>query len=802
MSAEDDDMGDNGRISYHIERSTADTPHFEIDSNSGLVTTAESFDREKKRSYQIRITGKDGGQSRQEGERLMGFCQVEIMIDDVNDNSPIFGNERYETSVKEDLEIGQMVLQVSATDKDAGINALITYSFENLNEQFSISNETGVITTKRSLASSAYAFSVIARDNGEPARQSKAYVTISVYKVGKNPPKFEKEVYVAHVREDLSPWKIVLRVTATSPDPNKMMIFYTIENYPQPFTIATATGVLRTTRPLDYEVMSNYTVHIRAQDTQDPPLVSFARVEIYVEDVNDSPPEFPVSKYEGHVAENSPIGTSVIEVEANDPDKGQNGLVSYSFNQKESYDDFALDNATGLITTRKVFDRERSGRYTLIVEARDHGKVSKKSSCLVAIIINDQNDNAPVFERSMYNISVFEDVALGTRILTVSATDEDIGNNAIVNYYITSGNQGAAFAINKGLGQIFVASSLDRETQATYHLKIRALDGRNSGTAVVNIRIKDTNDNNPVFSNNTYYAKVYENQPNGSYVTTLYATDKDLGRGGMVLYSISGQGKEAFRIDPKTGVLTTIKPLDREAKSRYDFLAFATDNPDSDTGSRRTGSCDVVIWIRDINDNAPRFPDDSYEGGVRENKSPGALVMVLSAVDDDDPNENGNAIMSYELIDDSNGTFRIERDTGLIRTRVRLDREQTDEYLLVVNATDRGTPALWGQVEVKVKVTDANDHVPRFEEREFFVSVFENATIDSSVTLLNATDEDIGVNAKLRYSITQGAWDDVGNSGSTFHVLEDTGEIRVTRSLDFETKKDYKLKVMVSGKFI
>ena len=802
VRAEDGDMGDNGKVSYHIERPTAGVPYFEIDINSGLVTTAASFDREKKRSYQIRITGKDGGPDRQEAERLMGFCQVEIMIDDVNDNPPVFGNKRYETSVKEDSEIGQTVLQVSATDKDTGSNALITYSFEKLNTHFSISSVTGIITTNRSLASSEYAFSVVARDNGLPPRQSRAYVIISVYKVGKNPPKFEKEVYFARVPEDLSPGEIVMRVTATTPDPNKMMIYYTIENYPQPFAIGTATGVLKTTQALDYESSPNYTVHIRAQDTQDPPLVSFTRLEILVEDVNDSPPEFPVSKYEGQVAENLPIGTSVIEVEANDPDKGQNGLVSYSFNRKESYDDFALDSVTGLITTKVVFDRERSGRYTLIVEARDHGKVPKKSSCLINVIINDQNDNAPVFKHSVYNISVFEDVVLGARLLTVSAVDDDIGNNAIVNYYITSGNKGAAFAITKELGQIVVASSLDRETQDYYHLKIRALDGRNSGSAVVNIHIKDVNDNNPEFSNNTYYAKVYENQPSGSYVTTLSATDKDLGGGGLFLYSISGQGRDAFKIDPKTGVLSTVKPLDRETKARYDFLAFATDNPESEAVSRRTGSCDVVIWIRDINDNAPRFPDDIYEGGVQENQSPGARVMELSAFDDDDPNESGNAIMSYELIDDSFGMFRIERDTGLIRTRVKLDREEDDEYLLVVNATDGGNPALSGHVEVKVKVIDANDHPPRFEERIFFASVFENADIDSPVMILKATDEDVGINAKLRYSITQGAWDDAGNGGNMFHVVEDTGEIRVTRSLDFETKQQYKLKVMVSKKCI
>ena len=799
VSAEDGDMGDNGKVSYQIERPTAGMAYFEIDSSSGLVTTAVTFDREQKRSYQIRITGKDGGPNRQEAERLMGFCQVEIKIDDVNDNWPKFGNKQYKTSVKEDLEKGHSVLHVSASDKDSGSNSLITYSFEEPNTQFSISNTTGIISTKRSLTSPEYKFAVIARDNGNPPHQSRANVFVNVYKVGKDPPKFKHNMYTARVRESVLPGQIVTRVQATSPVPN-ILIFYTIVNYPQPFYIDPATGVVRTMRTLDYELAPNYTVHIRAQDTQDPPLVSFTRLEILVEDVNDSPPEFPVSKYEGQVAENSPIGSPVIEVKAEDPDEGRNGRVSYKFARKESYDSFALDPVTGLITTKSVFDREQTGRYTLIVQARDHGEIPKASSCLVDVIINDKNDNAPLFERSVYNVSVFEDVARGTRILTVSAVDEDIGNNAIVNYYITSGNTGAAFAINKDLGQIVVASSLDRESQDYYELKIKALDGKNSGTAVVHIHVKDVNDNNPVFSNSTYIAKVFENQPTGSYVTTLSATDKDLGRGGVFLFSISGQGRDAFEIDPKTGVLRTIKSLDRETKARYDFLAFATDNPESETGSRRTGSCDVIVWIRDINDNPPRFPDDAYEGRVQENQLSGARVMVLSAVDDDDPNENGNAVMSYEFIDDSDGMFRIDRDSGLITTSAKLDRELDDEYRLVVNATDRGHPALWGQVEVKVKVTDDNDHYPRFVERMFFASVFENASIDSRVILLEATDEDIGINAKLRFTIVGGGTEGEEDSRRVFHIVEDTGEVQVARSLDYETRKDYKVRVKVSKK--
>lgn len=797
VSAEDGDMGENGQVNYHIERPTIGIPYFQIDSASGLVTTAMTFDREEKRSYQIRITGRDGGPNRKEAERLMGFCQVEIQIDDVNDNAPVFSNTPYRTNIKEDLEKGNFVLHVSASDKDAGSNSLITYSFETPNDQFTISNTTGVITTKSVLTSLKYQFTVIARDNGDPPQSSKAAVFISVYKVGKDPPKFTQNVYTARVREDAKPGHIITRVQATSSDPND--IFYTIVNFPQPVHIDPLQGIVKTKHPLDYELAPNYTVHIQAQDTQDPPLLSFTRLEILVEDVNDSPPEFPVSKYEGQVAENAPIGSSVLEVKAKDPDRGENGRVKYKFSESTTrliYDSFDLDPLTGLISTKKKFDRERTGRYNLVVEARDHGKFPKWSSCLVNVIISDQNDNAPTFEHPVYNASVFEDAARDTSVLQVSALDDDIGNNALVNYYITAGNTRASFAINKDLGQIVVASSLDRETQEFYKLKIRAHDGKNADTAVVNIHVKDVNDNNPVFVNHTYVAYVYENRPAGSTVATLSAADKDLGLGGEFTFSIGGQGTDAFEIDPITGVMKTIKPLDREVKARYDFLAFATDNPGAE--SRRTGSCDVVVWIRDINDNPPRFPDDVYEGSVKENLKEGAHVMIISAVDKDDPNENGNAVMTYELIDDSDGHFRIDRDSGAISTRTKLDREDDDRYRLVVNATDRGQPSLWGQVEVMIRVTDDNDHPPRFVEQIFFASVFENVSIDSSVMRLKATDEDIGINARLRYSITQGGTEGVGDGSRMFRIEEDTGVLKVARSLDYESTKEYKLTVKVS----
>ena len=120
---------------------------------------------------------------------------------------------------------------------------------------------------------------------------------------------------------------------------------------------------------------------------------------------------------------------------------------------------------------------------------------------------------------------------------------------------------------------------------------------------------------------------------------------------------------------------------------RYEFLAFATDGPGEKNKAKRTGSCDVIIRIRDINDNQPEFPDEPYFGNVRENLPPGASVLVMSAVDKDDPNENGNAVMTYQLVSSAGGLFVINSTSGLISTTAKLDRERVDQYSVLLFCT-------------------------------------------------------------------------------------------------------------------
>ena len=140
------------------------------------------------------------------------------------------------------------------------------------------------------------------------------------------------------------------------------------------------------------------------------------------------------------VKENSPIGTTVLRVTAIDKDSNNNGRVTYHLKSNQLY--FALDINSGMITTKKVFDREATQNYFCVVEARDQGQPSMTDICVVEISIGDENDNAPQFESKNYNISVFEDELVGKELLIVVATDRDAGINARVRYHITDGNTG------------------------------------------------------------------------------------------------------------------------------------------------------------------------------------------------------------------------------------------------------------------------------------------------------------------------------------------------------------------------
>ena len=201
----------------------------------------------------------------------------------------------------------------------------------------------------------------------------------------------------------------------------------------------------------------------------------------------------------------------------------------------------------------------------------------------------------------------------------------------------------------------------------------------------------------------------------------------------------------------------------------------------------------LKIVVLDFNDKAPYFPNPPYIGTVEENKPTGTSVIVVQAIDEDDPSTLGNTKIRYNLDDDSEGRFAVDETTALISTRTTFDREQEDnEYNITIRATDHGVPELSGTTVVTIKIHDANDHKPQFNPKKYSTSVPENAFPGFYVTTVNATDGDIGFNAKFEFTIVS------GNDPYAFYIDPSTGQIMVSGALDFESKSSYTLKVNVS----
>lgn len=292
----------------------------------------------------------------------------------------------------------------------------------------------------------------------------------------------------------------------------------------------------------------------------------------------------------------------------------------------------------------------------------------------------------------------------------------------------------------------------------------------------------------PLFKLPNYQVSVPENEPAGTGVITVKAADADSGEAGRIEYSMEAlfdrRSIDYFRIDPQTGSIETELPLNREFKDTHVFKVTATDFGIP----RRSGTTYLTVTVRDTNDHKPVFEQTEYRVSIRENVEIGFEVMTVRATDEDAPS---NANMIYKIVnnDGVNSIFEIDSRNGLVRVRVRPDRETMAQYLLIVEANDQGKDPgpLSATATVNITVEDENDNTPQFSEKRYVVQVPENVPVNTRVAQVEATDKDKNNNAKVHYSIIK------GNVKGQFYIHSLTGVIDVINPLDYETHRDYTL---------
>ncbi|KAF1388491.1 hypothetical protein PFLUV_G00090810, partial [Perca fluviatilis] len=656
---------------------------------------------------------------------------------------------------------------------------------------------------------------IVASDGGN--RSSSVELSVIITNVHNQPPHWEQPEYWVTVPENTARDAKIVTIKATSPlgDPR---VTYNLEegqvpetNMPVRFYVkpnrADSSASILVAENLDYESTRFFALRVRVQNVAAVPLASFTTVYVNVTDVNDNVPFFLSSTYEATVPEGAEVGTSVAQVSATDLDSGLHGMVHYVILKDESGDSqfFSIDSRSGAIATRASFDREQKASYLIEVQSQDGSESDRPGqqgqpntdTAYVRVFVADVNDNAPAFARPVYEVSVEEDKEVGFVLITVTANDEDEGANAKLRYQITSGNAMGTFDVEPEVGTIFVAQPLDYEMEQRYELRLVASDGKWENETLVVVQVVNRNDEAPVFSQTEYHAAVTEELTQlPVFMLEVSATDPDQEADQTALrYSLHGQGAGGeFTIDEHTGKIHAQRRLDREERPAWRFLVLATD----EGGAGLTGFADVLLEVRDVNDNAPFFPcpamevDGCFVGQVPENSPADTSVMEMRAMDLDDPNEGKNAMLTYSIIKNVRNEinlnlFSINASTGTIYTVLRsLDREAEERYLVVVEARDGG--GLAGTGTATIMVSDVNDHPPVFTQKIYTAQITEDLEVNSEVLVVSATDGDEGENAVVTFSIVG------GDEDRKFFVETDKvnrrGVIKLKKKVDFEKPRE------------
>ncbi|NWJ07911.1 CAD23 protein, partial [Crypturellus undulatus] len=782
VRATDRDTGNGGLVSYKILSGAEGK--FEIDESTGLITTVEYLDYETKTSYLMNVSATD-----QAPPHNQGFCSVYVSLLNELDEAVQFSNASYEAVIMENIPLGSEVLRVQARSID-NLNQ-ITYKFDpNTNAQalslFKINGVTGVITVKGQVdreKGDFYTLTVVADDGGPkvdstvvPPPGPCPQVTITVLDENDNSPQFDiTSDSSVSVAEDCAVGKRIAVVLARDPDAgsNGQVTFsLTSGNIGGAFEIRTTNstyGEVLVARPLDRELLDRYTLRIQAADGGRPPRRKEHSLRVSVLDVNDNPPvvESPWG-YNVSVSENVGGGTAVAQVRATDRDVGLNSVLSYYITQGNEDLTFRMDRVTGEIATRpSPPDRERQSSYHLVVTVEDEGNPSLSATTTVHVTVLDENDNAPTFQKPLYEVTLDEGPAtLNATLVTVQAHDQDEGPNGTVAYAITEGNILDTFHIESATGQIRTVKELDYEiSHGRYTLIVTATDQcpiisrRLTSTTTVLVNLNDINDNQPTFPR-PYEGPfdITEGQP-GPRVWTFLAHDGDSGPSGQVEYSIiAGDPLGEFVISPVEGELRVRKDaeLDRENIPFYNLTIAARDR-----GVPPLSSTMVVgVRVLDINDNDPVLLNLPMNLTLSENAPVSSFVTRILARDAD---QGPNALLTFDITSgNAEKAFYINSTTGIIYVNRPLDRERVAEYRLTITVKDNPENMRNARRDfdlLVISIADENDNHPLFTQSSYQAKVMENSPAGTPITVLNgpilALDSDEGSNAVVTYQLLE-----------------------------------------------
>ncbi|VVC88252.1 unnamed protein product [Leptidea sinapis] len=821
---------------------------------------------------------------------------VIVRVSDINDNAPVFQGTPYVTTVPELVSLGSTIFdKIRAVDIDAGVNGLSEYFIipgdnKTLEAENAVDGygyfaipipHQGQVTVNRSLdyeRTQKYLVTIVASDRARDTKRrmsATTTMTVNVQDDDDQDPSFIYKgcslnegacinpEYSSYVNSGVLAGILSIepeKIQAVDMDTLNDRIKYSIESgepesWGTYFGIDEASGAVRQLVVVDTSVAKKFQLVIKAEEISEAKRFTTAKLTITVRPIDASPPVVSTTSDDGHVEENSPRGTKVLDgdgqpirLSVSDPDLGPGDpKPKYTFELTTNL--FDIDKDGFLIVNDEHLDRDppNQSTYRVQIVAREANGGAASAPHLVIVRLLDQNDNAPVISKTQlitvpaslepaavykgiiellvapgpntrppqfssrdYYAPVSEGAAINSTVTTVTAkdpesepvaysivsgltgelvgyvhaTDIDEGINAIVSYSIPSN---VPFMIDNATGMITTSTELDYEDTKDYAFVVTATDGaidRRFGTASVSVLVDDVPDEPPIFPQALYSVHVPENVPNYP-VVKVHAEDPDTL--SEITYTIIKGDTDSFSIDRKTGMIRTVKALDREMITRHEIIVGTEENNGEGNGATTT----VEVVVDDKNDNAPQFTSVVRPVTIEDTSSIGSLVDTVAASDADATAPNNRVRYSLAGRGKASVYFHVEPDSGAVRLRDDLRKETDSEYTVDIQAYDQGEPVMSSVTSLTVYVRLG------FPDTLYTEHVTEdslNSTLVRVIPIWNKSKH--SKDTPLKCLLTN------SSQKAVFYVKlteERDCAIYLNSSLDYETLTEYSLEVQLES---
>ena len=768
----------------------------DISYNLGLK---RSLDYEERKNHTLTVIATDSG-----FPVITGYYSFTINVLDVNDNPPIFQTPHSPPSVFENSADDAFVTDVLALDADSGDNARVSYTIPGKNSTFPFQDRFGIVEDMGKILVMGHLdreerevvpLLVSANDNppvAEDIMYAYLVLNITLLDVNDNRPSFVEPTSPIVVPENSPTGFEVVQLEATDADKGSELTFSLVTGN-VPFAVSEG-GLVTVSGEIDFEVDPSYEVTVEVSDGVDPPASLDFTIDI--SNVNERPTFGHMGHLETTVVEEQPEGVSVANITAIDVDSNDLHFTIVSGNDNSA---FYLETDGHLLTARKL-DRDESddSNYTLFIQVSD-GEFTAEESLTIFIFVADINDVVPTFVGAPYNFSVFEDMPLGTFVGQVVVMDVDADAFSDVEFSIIEGDGEPYFRIDPENGEISTKGVLKREVLKEngdyeiidkYYLNVRVKDNphgahdnhSNYESTVVSIQVKNVNNKGPMFASDSEDLNLDEDLIFGDVVYEATAYDPD--SNSVTRYAIqNAMDVENFIIDSESGVVKLQQQLDHETSNFTSFTIIAYDDEFTD----RLDLLLVNVYIQDKPDH-PLMWIGFTSSIIYITENTGANYTILENLKASGIDGSFIGELRYSLTNEDgsvSGEFyfieNVLDGTISIQTKVNLDREVRDEYILNITAkpfNDNGEIRTLSSL-LTIKVEDENDEEPTFTKQRYDFSISEDVAMQGAyVGTVEANDNDLDENGTVVYYILQ---------GSKFSIDPSNGVITVEQALDHDT---------------